>query len=134
MIPNISPSKVYAYAAQIAPQSIAAAGTAQSGWVAVANNSWAKVLALVGAGAGTLAVKIEQATTSGGAGVKDCVTAAQLGITALATGQQQADAKLDQYVDVNNGFAYIRLNVTMTGGAGTLASASLELGPQLLEN
>lgn len=132
MIPNIAPSKLYAYAAQIAPQSVAAAGNPTSGWVAVANNKWAKLLALVGAGAGTLAVKLEQATSAAGAGAKDLATAAQVGITALATGQQQADVNIDQYLDVNGGFGYVRINATMTGGAGTLAAVSLELGPQAL--
>ncbi len=127
--PNVKPSIQYPYKAQVAPQSMAAAATATSGWIAVGTAKWAKILALVGAGAGTLAVKLEQATSSGGAGAKDLATAAQTGITALATGAAQADVSIDQYLDVDGGFGFIRLSGTMTGGAGTLASASLELGP-----
>jgi len=126
---NRKPSVQYPYKAQVAPQSMAAAATATSGWVAIGTAKWAALCALVGAGAGTLAVKLEQATSSGGAGAKDLATAAQVGITALATGAALADVDLTQYMDVDNAFTHVRISATMTGGAGTLASVALALGP-----
>ena len=137
-IPNIKPSKVYglqASAASVAPQSMAAAATAQGGWVAVAQNKWAKVIASLGAGTGTLAVKLEQATDSSGTGVKDLATAASLSASALANTTETAlDIDLPDTIDLVNSFAFIRLNVTMTGGSGTLAGVTLELGPQIFES
>jgi hypothetical protein len=127
---NRKPSAVYPVKASIAPQSVAAAGTASSGWIAVGANFWATIASLVGAGAGTLAIKIEQATSAAGAGAKDLATAATLGITAQATGTQvNADLQLAQALDLDNGFEYIRITATVTGGAGTLIAAALSLGP-----
>jgi hypothetical protein len=128
--PNEKPSTAYVVKGAVAPQSVAAAGTATSGWVDVGPNKWAKVVSCLGAGAGTAAVKLEQATSSGGAGAKDLITAANLGITAQANSTQvQADGNIDANLDLAGGFRWIRVSLTVTGGAGTLACASLELGP-----
>lgn len=129
MTPNVKPSKLYPNKGQIAPQSVAAAATVTSGWIDASNYAWAKLAILVGAGAGTFALKLEQATSSGGAGAKDLYTAAQLGVTVLATGQAQADAQLGPALDVDNAFRWIRASATCAGGAGTLASVTVELGP-----
>lgn len=131
MIPNIKPSKLYSAKDEVLPQSAAAAATLTSGWIDAASMKWLKILALVGAGAGTVAIKVEQATTAAGAGVKDLYTAEQVGITALATAAKraQADVALDANLDVNNAFRYVRISLTVTGGAGTLVSASAEVGP-----
>jgi hypothetical protein len=134
MIPNVRPSKVYPYAAQIAPQSVAAAATVASGWAAASSNAWLSLLLLVGAGAGTFAMKVEQATSSGGAGAKDLVTAANLGVTAQETGQAQVDVQLGANLDIDNGFAYVRVSLTCTGGAGTLAAVAATLGPAAYMN
>jgi hypothetical protein len=132
MIPNVKPSKLYPSKTSIAPQSVAAAATITSGWIDTAGYAWAKIASLVGAGAGTFAVKLEQATSAAGGGAKDLATAASLGITAQATGTaSQADAQLGaQGVDVDNGFRYIRASATCAGGAGTLYALELELGPE----
>jgi hypothetical protein len=135
-IPNYKPSLVYSgtYASAIAPQSVAAAGNPVGGWVSVALMKWAKVISIAGAGAGTVALKLEQATSSGGAGAKDLATAAVLGITAQANSTEvQVDFDIPENIDITNAFAFIRLNATVTGGAGTLYAASLELGPQSFE-
>ncbi len=131
---NRKPSEQYPIKAQVAPQSMAAAATATSGWVAISNNKWANIHAITGAGAGTLAVKVEQATTVGGAGAKDLATAAQVGITALAASSAaDVDVDLTQYVDVDGGFGFIRISATMTGGAGTFAAVGLCLGPDAFQ-
>lgn len=126
MIPNVKPSKLYPYKEQIAPQSVAAGATVTSGWFDAAEAANLKIAALVGAGAGTFAVKVEQATSSGGAGAKDLVAT---GITALATGHAEADVALGAALDVDGAFRYVRVSATCTGGAGTLFSAQVEAGP-----
>jgi len=133
---NRKPSIEYAVKAQVVPQSVAAAGSASSGWVSVAQVKWAKVLALVGAGGGTLAVKLEQATDSSGTSAKDLITAANLGITALdgTAKAAQADGDIPENIDVDNSFAYVRVTGTVTGGSGTIVSISLELGPQAFQS
>lgn len=133
---NRAPSQVYpgAYAQNITPQSVAAAATVTGGWVEVAQNKWAAITSIVGAGAGTLAVKVEQATSSGGAGAKDLITAANLGINGqAATTEVQADLNLDSVMDVDGGFTHIRLSGTVTGGSGTLVAVVLELGPAAIQ-
>lgn len=127
---NRKPSVQYPVKAAIAPQSVAAAATVTSGWVAIGTAKWAKLLSILGAGAGTAAVKLEQATTVGGANAKDLATAAQVGITAQAASTQaQSDVDITQYLDVDGGFGFVRASLTMTGGAGTFAAVGLELGP-----
>lgn len=133
MIPNVKPSVIYPLAGNIAPQSVAAAASVSTGWVDALNNKWASLSVLIGAGAGTAAVKLEQATSSGGAGVKDLLTAAQLGITAQGTGQAQADGDLPDNLDIAGGFRWIRATLTMTGGAGTLAAVTMDIGPAAWE-
>jgi len=131
---NEKPSNAFVSqaAASVVPQSVAAAGTATgSGWVSVKEVKWAKVTAFCGAGGGTLAVKIQQASDSSGTGVKDLITAANLGISALDGTAKigQADCNIDANIDVDNSFAYVRLHATVSGGSGTIVAAGLELGP-----
>lgn len=129
---NVKPSVLYpsAQAQCIAPQSVAAAATVTGGWVSAKETKWLKIFASVGAGAGTLAVKVEQATSSGGAGAKDLATAATLGASSLAASTiLQVDYDVANNIDTTNSFAYVRLSATCTGGSGTLFAASLELGP-----
>ncbi|MGO9830699.1 MAG: hypothetical protein ACLPJH_11210 [Myxococcaceae bacterium] len=133
---NEKPSLVYkvpAYAAAIPPQSVAGAGNPLGGWADASLMKWGKILSLAGAGGGTFSLKVEQATSSGGAGVKDLLSAASLGITAQAAASVvQVDVALDEgLLDVTNSYRWVRLNVTCTGGGGTLYAATLELGPQV---
>ena len=126
---NVKPTKQYPYKGLISPASVAAAGTATSGWVAVKQAKFAMASVIVGAGGGSVALKIEQATDGSGTSAKDCVTAAQLGITAQAAGGTSADADLSAYLDVDNSFTHIRLHATVTGGTGTIIGAALATGP-----
>ncbi len=131
---NFKPSKVYPYKGQIAPQSVAAAGNVTGNWIDASQCRWLSGTLLVGAGGGTVALKIEQATSAAGAGAKDLYTAAQLGITAQGVGQVQFDAQLDCNLDVANGFRWVRANATVTGGTGTLVSVGLIGGPSEFMN
>ncbi len=124
MFPNAKPSELIAVAGTINPSS-QAAGTLTSGWVAAADYEHFLAVLMVGAlgASATVAAKIEQATSAGGAGAKD-VTG--LAITIITTGNnQQALINVDQNdLDINGGFAFIRLSVTVATAA-TLTSAVL---------
>lgn len=129
---NVKPSVLFpgTYASAIAPQSVGAGATVTGAWISVKETKWVKLNLTMGAGAGTGALKLEQATSSGGAGAKDLVTAANLGITAQAAATQaQADFNVADNIDVDNSFAFVRASLTVTGGAGTLAAVTVELGP-----
>lgn len=128
--PNVKPAQLYPNADKIVPQSVAASATVTSGWVSAAEVKWAHVTAISGAGAGTFAVKLEQATSSGGAGAKDLATAATLGVTALAASTVAVvDYDVATNIDVDNSFAYFRASATCTGGSGTLFALALDKGP-----
>lgn len=133
MIPNIQPSKVYPTSAQVAPQSIAAAGTANTGYVAVpAGAKWAHITLLCGAlGGGSEQVDINQATSTGGAGAKALATAAIAGVTTNSS-VTDYDLNLDT-MDINNGFNCIRALVTNTGGTGALVAIAVKFGPAASE-
>jgi hypothetical protein len=97
MIPNVKPSIIYPLKDKVAPQSIAAAGTAQTALARLLDGQLAEAhQLLVGAGAGTAAVSLDQATTAAGAGAKALATAAQVGITAQGTGTVEADLRPPQ--------------------------------------
>lgn len=124
MFPNAKPSELIAVVGTINPTS-QAAGTVTTGWVAAADYEHLLAVLMVGAlgASATVAAKIEQATSSGGAGAKD-VTG--LAITTITTGNnQQALINVDQNdLDINGGFAFVRLSVTVATAA-TLTSAVL---------
>ncbi len=128
---NIKPSQLYPVKDHILPQSVAAAASVSSGWIDASQQDWLSILALCGAGAGTVAIKVEQADSSVGGNAKDLYTAVQTGITVLDTTikKQQADLQLGANLDVDANFRWIRITATVTGGAGTLISAGAQLGP-----
>jgi hypothetical protein len=127
MLPNYVPSQVFKLVGFVVPASVAAAATVTSGWVSCADVTWAKINAIVGAGGGTVALKLEQAQDSSGTGVKDLLTAAQLSVTTLAAGMVQADGNVPNHIDIQNGFGFMRLNIVVTGGSGTVVAATLEV-------
>lgn len=130
MLPNVKPTKLYPIKTKVTAQSVAAAATVTSGWIPTAELDWLKITSIAGAGAGTFAVKVEQATAVGGTGAKDMVTAAQTGITAQANSTEvEVDIRIADYLDVDNAFNHVRLSVTCTGGAGSLYAAALFGGP-----
>ena len=132
MIPNVRPSQLYPNAGlanAVFPQSVAAAGTAATPWVAVPIGSrWMRTLLLLGAlGAGSEQLDYEQATSVGGAGAK----ALKTNVRTSAVNSQQFDDEvdLDSNLDINNGFNFVRAKVTNTGGTGALVAIGLGFGP-----
>ena len=131
MIANRKPSSVYPVAGAIPPQSVAAAGNATTGgtYLAVpAGAKWAIVRTLCGAlGGGSEQVDVLQATSTGGAGSKALVT--NLRTAAGNNTQFDDEINLDSLLDINNGFAFIQVKITNTGGTGALIAAHVAFGP-----
>lgn len=115
-------SETVSFLGAVDPVSLSAAALSTA-YVPVAE--FARILAVVHTGliaaTGVLNAKLEQATSAAGAGVKDITGKA---ITALA---DTADGKLIlincrmEELDVNGGFAYVRLTITASVAASLVA-------------
>ena len=126
MFPNAKGSELLSVLATIDPASIAA-GTVTTGWVSAANHH--NLLAVIQTGAlgtaATLDAKLQQAGDSSGTGAKDISGRALTQIVKASGDNKQALINLrPEELDVNGGFAYVRLSLTV-GTAASLASAQL---------
>lgn len=111
------------------------AGSVSSAWVDMANTE--RILGLVQVGAfgasATVDAKLEQATSSGGAGAKDITGKAITQLLAAGGNNRQAliNARMAD-LDTNNSFRYVRLTITV-GTAATLVAGGLFGGPNRYE-
>lgn len=126
MFPNAKGSELLSVLATIDPASISA-GTVTTGWVSAANHH--NLLAVIQTGAlgtaATLDAKLQQASDSSGTGAKDISGKAITQIVKASGDNKQALINLrPEELDVNGGFAYVRLSLTV-GTAASLASAQL---------
>lgn len=127
MNPNVKLTEKLAVLATLDPASVAAS-TVLTAYVPIAK--WGSLLALIQTGvmgaAGTLDAKLVQATSSGGAGVKD-VTGKALVQVVKATGDNvQAMIEMrEQDIDSTNGFTHVALSVTTVGAAASIYGAAL---------
>lgn len=126
MFPNAKGSEQLALLATLDPVS-QGAGTVTTGWVNA--GKFSALLALLGTGvmgaSGTIDAKLQQATTSGGAGAKDITGKAITQVVKASGDNKQVMINLrSQELDVANGFGYVRLSVTV-GTAASLISASI---------
>jgi len=111
------------------------AGTANSGWVDMRDVK--RLLALVDVGvfggSATVDAKLQQATSSGGAGAKDITGKAITQLLAAGGNNRQALINLaDDELDAANGFRWVQLSITV-GTAATLISG-LVLGNTSFED
>lgn len=124
MLTNVKPNEACALLAQIDPSS-QSAGAATSGWLDMSN--YHKLLALIAIGAlgssATVDAKIQQATSSAGAGAKDITSKAITQHTSGNNKQKLIQVSADD-LDAANGFRYVQLSVTV-GTAATLTAASV---------
>lgn len=133
---NIKPTEVAALLAAINPAS-QGVGSATSGWVSVAD--FMKILAIVQVGtfgaSATVDANLQQATNSSGANAKAIpIASGNLAITTLAAGTNnlQAELNLDaQQLDVNNGFSFVQLTITVGVAASLVSGAVLGFAPRL---
>lgn len=103
------------------------AGTVTTGWVSM--RDFLSMTALIQTGvmgsSATLDGKLQQATSSGGAGAKDITGKAITQIVKASGDNKQATIDLrETELDVAGGFTYVRLSLTV-GTAASLISATL---------
>ena len=126
MNPNVKFSEAHSILATLDPVS-QGAGTVSTGWVSMAYfHSLVAIIqtGVLGASA-TLDAKLQQATSSGGAGAKDITGKALTQIVKASGDSKQALIEMrDTDLDVNNGFTFVRLSVTV-GAAASLINAML---------
>lgn len=130
MNPNIKLSELVAVMATLDPASVAA-GTVVTAWVPVANV--AKLTALIQTGvlgaSATVDAKLRQATDTAGTGAKDVTGKAITQIVKATGDNKQAMVELRaEDLDVNNGFAFAALSVTVGTAASQLSAALIGSG------
>ena len=132
MFPNAKGSELFSVLATIDPAS-QAVGTVTTGWISAGNHH--SLLALVQSGVlgtgATLDAKLQQATDASGTGAKD-VTGKALNQIVKATGDnKQALINLrPDDLDVTNGYAYVRLSMTVAVAASLTAAQLLGFNPR----
>lgn len=123
---NEKPSEGLAVLATIDPIS-QGVGTVTTGWVD--QSQFLAVMALIQTGvlgaSATVDAKIQQATSSAGAGAKDVTGKAITQIVKASGDNKQALISLKEAdLDTEGGFRYVRLSITV-GTAASLISATL---------
>lgn len=123
------PSEQAAILGVVDPDVYAVGSSYSTGWVSAANFFSFMAVAMAGTlgTAHTALVKIEQATSSGGAGAKDVVSSATLSQAATSplTSDKQVVAQCRQEdLDVDNGFAYVRATLVLSSTASPITGNS----------
>ena len=112
-----------------------APGVANTGWVPLSTHHG--LLALVQTGAlatgATVDAKLQQVQDASGTGAKDVAGKAIAQLTQASNGaNRQALINLrSEELDVNNGFAYVRLVVTVAAAAANTSAQLLGVNPRL---
>ncbi|WP_175837096.1 hypothetical protein [Burkholderia anthina] len=132
---NIKFTEAVAVLATVDPIS-QAAGTVTTGWVSVAN--FHRICAeiqtgIMGTGA-TLDAKVQQAQDGAGTNAKDVPNKAITTIQAASGNGKQAYIELlpDNDLDTNNGFAYVRLSMSVGVAASLVAGKLFGVAPRFL--
>ncbi len=133
MFPNAKGSELISVLATLDPTS-QVVGTVSTGWISAGNHHNLLVLVqsgVLGTGA-TLDAKIQQATDVSGSGVKDLPgkSIAQLTQAGNSSAKQALINLRPEDLDVNNGYAFIRLSLTVGVAASLTAVQVLGLNPR----
>jgi len=134
MFPNAKGSEQLSILATLDPGN-QAAGVVSTGWVAL--NTHHGLLALVQTGAlatgSTVDAKLQQALDTSGTGARDVTGKAITQLTQASNGaNRQALINLrPEELDVNNGFAFVRLVVTVATAAANTSAQLLGVNPRL---
>jgi hypothetical protein len=125
-MPNIKPSDKFTLLDRLDPVSQAAA-TVTTGWVTM--QTFENLLAVIAVGAfgasATVDAKLQQATDGAGTGVKDITGKAITQMLAAGGNNKQVAINCrSEELDVNNGFCFVRLSLTV-GTAASLIAAFL---------
>ena len=132
MFPNAKGSELFSVLATIDPAS-QAVGTVTTGWISAGNHH--TFLALVQSGVlgtgATLDAKLQQATDASGTGAKDVTGKAITQIVKATGDNKQALINLrPDDLDVTNGYAYVRLSMTVAVAASLTAAQLLGFNPR----
>ncbi len=133
MFPNAKGSERLAVLASIDPSN-QAAGVAASAWVAL--NAHHTLLAVIETGAmangSTVDAKLQQATDATGTGAKDITgkSASQLAQASNGANRQALINLRPEELDINGGFAYVRVVLTVAGTAAQTAAQLLGIDPR----
>ena len=124
MNPNIKPSDQVALLGAIDPVSQAAA-TVTSAWMLMAE--YDAIMAILETGAlgtaATVDAKLRQATAVAGTGAKDITGKAITQLVKASNDNEQViiNCRVDE-LDVNNGFCYVQLSITVGTAASLIAA------------
>ena len=134
MFPNAKGSELFSVLATIDPAS-QAVGTVTTGWISAGNHH--SLLALVQSGVlgtgATLDAKLQQATDASGTGAKDVTGKAITQIVKATGDNKQALINLrPDDLDVTNGYAYVRLSLTVAVAASLTAAQLLGFNPRFV--
>ena len=132
MFPNAKGSELFSVLATIDPAS-QAVGTVTTGWISAGNHH--SLLALVQSGVlgtgATLDAKLQQAQDASGTGAKDVTGKAITQIVKATGDNKQALINLrPDDLDVTNGYAYVRLSLTVAVAASLTAAQLLGFNPR----
>ena len=132
MFPNAKGSELFSVLATIDPAS-QAVGTVTTGGISAGNHH--SLLALVQSGVlgtgATLDAKLQQATDASGTGAKDVTGKAITQIVKATGDNKQALINLrPDDLDVTNGYAYVRLSLTVAVAASLTAAQLLGFNPR----
>ena len=132
MFPNAKGSELFSVLATIDPAS-QAVGTVTTGWISAGNHH--TLLALVQSGVlgtgATLDAKLQQATDASGTGAKDVTGKAMTQIVKATGDNKQTLINLrPDDLDVTNGYAYVRLSLTVAVAASLTAAQLLGFNPR----
>lgn len=132
MFPNAKGSELFSVLATIDPAS-QAVGTVTTGWISASNHH--TLLALVQSGVlgtgATLDAKLQQATDASGTGAKDVTGKAITQIVKATGDNKQALINLrPDDLDVTNGYAFVRLSLTVAVAASLTAAQLLGFNPR----
>ena len=132
MFPNSKASELLALLATLDPAS-QAASTVTTGWIPVAG--YHSLLATIQTGvlgaSATLDAKLQQATDASGTGAKDVTGKAITQIVKATGDNKQALINLrPDDLDVTNGYAYVRLSLTVAVAASLTAAQLLGFNPR----
>lgn len=129
---NAKPSELAAVVANIDPD-VYTAATYTSGWVNM--RDFGAILAIVQAGtlgaSATLDAKLEQASDSGGTGAKDVTGKAITQLTQAGTDsdkQALINCRAEE-LDVDGGFSYVRLSMTVATATSDAGATVLGFFP-----
>lgn len=134
MTPNTKFAERVAILATLDPISQSAA-TVTTGWVSMAN--FHQIAALIQTGtlgtSATVDAKLQQATSSGGAGAKDITGKALTQIVKASGDNKQAIIEVrGTELDAANGFVFVRLSLTVGTAASLVSAVLLGTTPQFM--